>query len=105
MLHFGHWIWHDFPVVNSADEEKTLALNAKGYRTAEIHLTDGTHDLEQVPIESYVSGGQAKLPAKRVMTLVMNSTSYEAVPSRPGGYRQAEAASSSICVRCLGLLF
>lgn len=85
LLHFGHRIWYDFPVVNSADEEKTLALNAKGYQTAEIHLTDGTHDLEQVPIESYVSGGQAKLPAKSVMTLVMNPTSYEAVPSRPGG--------------------
>lgn len=72
-------------VVNSAGEEKTLALNAKGYQTAEIHLTDGTHNLEQVPIESYVSGGQAKLPAKSVMTLVMNPTSYEAVPSMPGG--------------------
>lgn len=59
-------------LVNSADEEQTLALEVGGYQAAELHLTDAAHNLEQVPVERYVAGGQVKLPAKSVVTLIMN---------------------------------
>lgn len=61
-------------LVNSADAEKTLTLNAPGYQAAELHLTDSAHNLVQVPVETYVTGGQVKLPAKSVVTLVMDRT-------------------------------
>lgn len=59
-------------LVNSAEKEQTLSLEAGGYQAAELHLTDGAHDLEQVDLSSYVSGGQVRLPAKSVATLVMH---------------------------------
>ena len=59
-------------LVNSSGAEQTLTLNAQGYETVEMHLTDSAHNLEQVPVATYVSGGQVKLPAKSVVTLVMS---------------------------------
>ncbi|HIT53384.1 MAG TPA: glycoside hydrolase family 30 protein [Candidatus Fimivicinus intestinavium] len=60
-------------LVNSADEAKTLSLEVNGsYQAAQVHLTDETHNLEQVATEDYVTGNQVKLPAKSVMTLVMD---------------------------------
>lgn len=61
-------------LVNSSDSAKQVELDIKGdYQTMQLHLTDNSHDLEEVPVSNYIKNNIADLPEKSVVTLVMYS--------------------------------
>ena len=52
-------------LVNSSGAEQTLTLNAQGYETVEMHLTDSAHNLEQVPVDNLCFRRASKASGKK----------------------------------------